>query len=115
VTGTIGGGVPNGDLLIAFAEAVLGEHDSALTRARGALAASLGPATLADAAAVVGLFNAIDRVADAIGIPLEDEKAAASANFRAALGLDPLLCCRTGLKRVSGSADPTGRSAAGLS
>jgi hypothetical protein len=31
VTGTIGGGVLNGDLLIAFAEAVLGEHDSALT------------------------------------------------------------------------------------
>jgi hypothetical protein len=37
---------------------------------------------------VVGLFNAIDRVADATGIPLEEEKAAASVDFRAALGLD---------------------------
>jgi hypothetical protein len=41
-----------------------------------------------DAAAVVGLFNAIDRVADATGIPLEPEKAAASADFRAGLELD---------------------------
>jgi hypothetical protein len=82
------GGVPNGRLLIAFAEAVLGGDDGALTRARNALSAALGPAGLADAAAVVGLFNAIDRVADATGIPLEDEKAAASADFRAALDLD---------------------------
>jgi hypothetical protein len=43
---------------------------------------------LVDAAGVVGLFNAIDRVADATGIPLEPEKAEASADFRAALGLD---------------------------
>jgi hypothetical protein len=61
---------------------VLGEDDSALTRVRHALAMALG------AAGVVGLFNAIDRVADATGIPLEPEKAAASADFRAALNLD---------------------------
>jgi hypothetical protein len=67
---------------------VLGEDDSALTRARHALAMALGAAGLVDAAGVVGLFNAIDRVADATGIPLEPEKAAASADFRAALNLD---------------------------
>ena len=78
----------HGNLLIRFAEAVLGEEDHALTRARDALAAALGPPGLADAAGVVGLFNAIDRVADATGIPLEPEKAAASADFRAALDLD---------------------------
>ena len=82
------GGVPSGDLLIAFAEAVLGEDDRALTPARAALMAALGPPGLVDAAAVVGLFNAIDRVADATGIPLEPEKAAASADFRADLDLD---------------------------
>ena len=48
----------------------------------------MGAAGLVDAAGVVGLFNAIDRVADATGIPLEPEKAAASADFRAALDLD---------------------------
>ena len=80
--------MPHGRALIEFAEAVLGEDDAALDCARVALYAALGPAGLADAAGVVGLFNAIDRVADATGIPLEPEKAAASADFRAALGLD---------------------------
>ena len=90
VTGAVGGdgGVPHGDLLVAFAEAVLGEDDSALARARDALMTALGPPGLIDAAGVVGLFNAIDRVADATGIPLEPEKAAASADFRTALDLD---------------------------
>ena len=74
-------------MLVRFADAVLGE-EVALTRARDALASALGSPGLVDAAGVVGLFNAIDRVADATGIPLEPEKAAASADFRAALDLD---------------------------
>ena len=82
------GGVPYGRLLVMFAQAVLGEDDGALMRARDALMAAMGPPALVDAAGVVGLFNAIDRVADATGIPLEPEKAAASADFRAALDLD---------------------------
>jgi hypothetical protein len=50
---------------------------------------AFGPERTADdAAGVVGLFNAIDRIADATGIPLEAEKAEASADFRAALGID---------------------------
>jgi len=90
VTGASQGdaGVPHGRLLVEFAEAVLGEDEVVLTRARAALSEAIGPAGLVDAAAVVGLFNAIDRVADATGIPLEAEKAAASADFRAALGVD---------------------------
>ena len=82
------GGVPQGDLLVAFAEAVLGDDHAAVARAREALMTALGPPGLVDAAGVVGLFNAIDRVADATGIPLEPEKAADSADFRAALDLD---------------------------
>jgi hypothetical protein len=82
------GGVSHGDLLVAFAEAVVGEDNNALASARNALIAALGPSGLVDAAGVVGLFNAIDRVADATGIPLEPEKAGASADFRTALDLD---------------------------
>lgn len=81
-------GVPHGRQLVEFAEAVLGEDDAGLSRIRETLKAALGPAGLVDAAGVVGLFNAIDRVADATGIPLEAEKAEASADFRAALDLD---------------------------
>ena len=45
-------------------------------------------AALVDAAAVAALFNGIDRVADATGIPLEDEKAESTAEIRAAIGID---------------------------
>ena len=90
VTGTPqgDGAVPEGAQLVAFAEAVLGDNDAKLARAREALMTALGPLGLVDAAGVVGLFNAIDRVADATGIPLEPEKATASADFRAALDFD---------------------------
>ena len=70
-----------------FAEAVLGDDAAELARVRAEMIAKLGPAGLVDAAAVAGLFNAIDRVADATGIPIEDDKAAESADFRAQLGI----------------------------
>jgi hypothetical protein len=90
VTGGVAGdvGVAHGRLLVAFAEAVLGEDQAALSPARAELMTAVGPRGLVDAAAVVGLFNAIDRIADATGIPLETDKAAASADLRATLGLD---------------------------
>lgn len=90
VTGTAekDGDVPHGRWLVRFAEAVLGEDEATLADVRNELMTALGPAGLVDAAAVVGLFNAIDRVADATGIPLEADKAEASADFRAALGID---------------------------
>jgi len=81
-------GVPHSRLLAAFAETVLGEDEAALADCRTALRGALGAAGLVDAAAVVGLFNAIDRIADATGIPLEPDKAAESADFRVARGLD---------------------------
>jgi len=63
VTGAVqdDGGVPHGRLLVEFAEAVLGEDEEALARARATIREAIGPAGLADAAGVVGLFDAIDR------------------------------------------------------
>jgi alkylhydroperoxidase family enzyme len=83
-----GGGVSHGALLIGFAEAVLGEEDARLSEARARLRKHMPEAALVDAAAVVGFFNAIDRVADATGIPLDAERVPQTADFRAALGLD---------------------------
>ncbi len=83
-----GGGVAHGELLIRFATAVLGDDEGELAAARTDIAAALGGAALTDTAAVAALFNAIDRVADATGIPLEDVKAAATIDFRAAIGID---------------------------
>lgn len=81
-------GIPDAALLIEFAEAALDPDDGRMAAARQAVQTTLGGAALADAAGVAALFNAIDRVADSTGIPLEDEKAAATVNERAALGID---------------------------
>jgi len=90
-----GGGIPHGQLLVEFAEAVLADSDEQLLRARSALRGSLGDAALVDAAAVVGFFNAIDRAADATGIPLDPERLPQTADFRAALGLDAFAQARS--------------------
>jgi len=83
-----GGGIANGEELIRFANAVLGHDEAELAAARTAIAGTLGGAALADTAGVVSLFNAIVRVADSTGIPVEEQRAADSADFRAAIGVD---------------------------
>ena len=59
-------------------------------RAREVLHRALGPAALVDAAAIVASFNAVVKIADGSGIPLEDFKQDATADLRAALGLERL-------------------------
>ena len=54
---------------------------------------------MTDTAAVAALFNAIDRVADSTGIPLEDGKAEATADFRS-YGLGWFLSIEQGNKVV---------------
>lgn len=81
-------GIPNAEILVEFAEAAVGPDDARLDAARQAVLDAMGGAALADAAGVAGLFNAIDRVADSTGIPLEDEKAEMTAGMRDMLGID---------------------------
>ena len=81
-------GIPNAGVLIELAEAVLDPDEARLAAARDAVASGMSPEALADAAGVAALFNAIDRVADATGIPLEDDKAEMTAADRAKLGID---------------------------
>lgn len=81
-------GIANAGLLIEFAEAAVGADPARLDAAREAVIATMGEAALSDTAAVAALFNAIDRVADATGIPLEDEKAAMVDKLRNQMGVD---------------------------
>ena len=101
MTGTGDGGISHGQALMAFAEATLGDGNRALGDARRSLLEVLGPTALVDAAAVVGLFNAIDRVADATGTPLEVWKAEASSDFRSAIGIDDFMSRKEAIDRLS--------------
>lgn len=81
-------GVPAGDLLLAFAEAVIGTDVAALDAARAALADTLGPAAVVGASAVAGNFSKNDRVANGIGIPIDDMVFKGTEDLRAQLGLN---------------------------
>ena len=48
----------------------------------------VGEEASVDAAAVLAIFNAVVRIADATGIPLEEAKARMSVDIREALSLD---------------------------
>ena len=66
-----GAGVPAGSELRLFARAAIDTTGAGLETARSDLAGCLGGDGLVDAAAVVGFFNAFDRVADATGTVLD--------------------------------------------
>jgi hypothetical protein len=97
------GNIAHGGLMVAFADAVLGSDDERLAAVRADIRARMGDAALVDAAAIAATFNAIDRVADSTGIPIEDAKAEATADLREALGIDALAENRGEI------ADPRGR------
>jgi hypothetical protein len=78
-------GVTAGEALLALVDASLGYDGAVLEQARGVMRASLGQAALLDAAAVIGGFDGITRIADATGIPLEPAKAEQTADFFDAL------------------------------
>jgi hypothetical protein len=80
-------GVAGGEALLTLVDAALGQDDAALAQARTAVRGSLGEAALLDAAAVIGGFDGITRIADAVGIPLEPAKAEQTADFFDALDI----------------------------
>jgi hypothetical protein len=89
MTGASGdGNIPNGSLLVAFTDAVMGTDDAALSEGREEVRAVMGDAALVDAAAVVSAFNGFTRIADSTGIPIEEAKAQSTADFRSALGIN---------------------------
>jgi hypothetical protein len=73
--------------LLAFADAVIVDVGT-LDSARAALVARAGDEAMIDASAVIAGFDAITRVADGTGIPLEQPKAEATADWRSSLGID---------------------------
>jgi hypothetical protein len=81
-------GVPHARLLLRFADAALSFDAKRIAPLRDAVRAALGEAAMLDAAAVIAGFNGITRLADATGIPMEEQKAADTADWRGRLGID---------------------------
>lgn len=71
--GKPGAGVPHGDLLIEFTEAILGTDPARLEKARLAVWDTLGEAAFVDAAAVAAGYNSVVKIADGSGIPIDEE------------------------------------------
>jgi len=65
-------GVAHGGVLLAFTEAVMRGEGADVERTRAAVAAALGSEGVVDASAVIAMFNVVDRVADATGIPIDE-------------------------------------------
>ena len=80
--------IPAGPELIRFAEAILQDSDEELAAARRALREHVGPNGVFDAAGVTGFFECVNRVADATGIPLEEEAIPWSLEVREEIGLN---------------------------
>ncbi|MDG2304877.1 MAG: hypothetical protein P8R42_09505 [Candidatus Binatia bacterium] len=95
------GGLPHGEEIVRFGEAVSKGEDAG--GARDALIEAVGPAGFVEAAGIVGIFNGLVRTADASGIPLDDGTRDASGEFREALGLESYAgASNTDLRPTSG-------------
>ena len=82
------GGVRGGRVLLNFADAIMGDDSDQLAAARRSCSAAFGDAGMIDAAAIAAQFDALDRVADATGMYLDDAVLDDTAEIRAALGID---------------------------
>lgn len=84
----INSGVENEDVLLAFSDAVAGTDRAILDRARAALENRMGGAAIVEASVTAANFSMLDRVANAIGIPLDPLFERATRDFRGGLGID---------------------------
>ncbi len=81
-------GVQYGAELMRFAEAVATRDTPLLVSARQTLREVAGDAVLADAAGVAANFQRMVRIADSVGIPVDNLQTEMSQVVRAELGLD---------------------------
>jgi hypothetical protein len=81
-------GVPHGRVLSDFCDALLERDPAVLDAARDALVRALGPAAVSGAAAVAANFSKNDRLANGLGIPIDDLMFKTTVDLREQLGLN---------------------------
>lgn len=80
--------IPGAAALVDFVEATLGGNTDEIAVARDLVRSELGSEALVDAAAVIGNFERMVRVADGTGIPLDAAVNVATEEIRSELGID---------------------------
>ncbi len=80
-------GIPFANELASFAEAVTQREGAEIRRTRDELVHVAGEVVMVDAAAVAANFQRMVRIADAMGIPLDEEDVEAAAGIRQELDL----------------------------
>lgn len=80
-------GVEGGEALLAFADAAVNGSEH-LAEAREEIVRELGEQALVEAAAVVGNFERMTRIADATGIPLDERNLDFTREVRDTLELE---------------------------
>jgi len=83
-------GVPGGNILLRFIDAVTGVSTVDIADAQRDVIEELGPEALVDAAAVYGNFAMMNRIAEGTGIPLARQMEAREEGLIEELGLDRL-------------------------
>jgi hypothetical protein len=81
-------GVPGGNTLLGFVDAVTGTSSTTIEQAQRDVIEALGPQALVDAASVYGNFAMMNRIAEGTGIPLAKQMEAREADLITALGID---------------------------
>ena len=82
------GGITHGNLLAGFVDAFMSRDTGRLDEARQALVDGVGAAGMVEAAAVAGNFQRMVRIADSIGIPVDEARIEMTAGIREELKLN---------------------------
>lgn len=94
-------GIEFGAELMKFAESAATRVESDMTHSREVLLQAAGGAVLVDAAGVVANFQRMVRIADAIGIPVDDMASELGQQVRQDLQLERFASAQNTLQKVS--------------
>lgn len=87
-------GIEHGELLLAIAEGVAARDYEKLTHTREQLELAADGATVVDAVGVAANFQRMVRIADSIGIPVDERSLAPSEDIRNQLKLNEFTSAR---------------------
>jgi hypothetical protein len=94
------GGIEHGRHLSAFVDAFMSRDPKRLDVARSQLIDAMSAVGMVEAAAVAGNFQRMVRIADSIGIPIDDSGVERSARLREELGLNEFHSAQNTLSRA---------------